>query len=324
MRPLRLCAYDRDVSGASRRQSDDDLLDAYSSAVVSAVEAVGPSVVRVERAEGGGSGIVFTPDGFVLTNSHVVSGARSVTVTLADGRAMRGDVAGDDPYTDLAVLRVEATSLPWAGLGDSRSLRVGQLAIAIGSPFGFHHSATAGIVSGVGRSLRARSGRVIDDIIQTDAALNPGNSGGPLVTSRAEVVGVNTAAILPAQGLCFAVASDTAQLVAAHLISDGRMRRGYLGVGGRNVLVPRRPGVETRAAASSGVLVLSVKQGSPARRAGVAPGDVIIAFGDRAVAGLDDLHRALTRERIGVPAVLAILRSGIRHELSIVPDDATA
>ena len=309
-------------SSALRQPPDDDLLDAYSSAVVSAVEIVGPSVVRVERKRSGGSGIIFTPDGFVLTNSHVVDGAATVSVTLADGRTVRGDVAGDDPSTDLAVLRIEATSLPWAGLGDSRGLRVGQIAIAIGSPFGFHHSATAGIVSGVGRSLRARTGRLMDDIIQTDAALNPGNSGGPLVTSRAEVIGVNTATILPAQGLCFAVASNTARLVAAHLISDGRIRRSYIGVSGQNVPVPRLPGVQALTAVSSGVMVLSVEKGSPARKAGIVSGDIIIAFGDRPVAGIDDLQRALTSERIGAPGVLTILRNGARQELPIVPAEA--
>ncbi|HET9361539.1 MAG TPA: trypsin-like peptidase domain-containing protein [Vicinamibacterales bacterium] len=309
-------------SSALRQPPDDDLLDAYSSAVVSAVEAVSPSVVRVERKRSGGSGIIFTPDGFVLTNSHVVDGAATVSVTLADGRTVRGDVAGDDPSTDLAVLRIEATSLPWAGLGDSRGLRVGQIAIAIGSPFGFHHSATAGIISGVGRSLRARTGRLMDDIIQTDAALNPGNSGGPLVTSRAEVIGVNTATILPAQGLCFAVASNTARLVAAHLISDGRIRRSYIGVAGQKVPVPRLPGVQALTAVSSGVMVLSVEKGSPARKAGIVSGDVIIAFGDRPVAGIDDLQRALTSERIGAPGVLTILRNGVRQELPIVPAEA--
>jgi S1-C subfamily serine protease len=311
-------------SSALRQTPDDDLLDAYSSAVVSAVETVGPSVVRVERKRSGGSGIIFTPDGFVLTNSHVVDGAATVNVTLADGRTVRGDVAGDDPSTDLAVLRIEATSLPWVGLGDSRGLRVGQIAIAIGSPFGFHHSATAGIVSGVGRSLRARTGRLMDDIIQTDAALNPGNSGGPLVTSRAEVIGVNTATILPAQGLCFAVASNTARLVAAHLISDGRIRRSYIGVAGQNVPVPRRPGVQTLTAVSSGVMVMSVEKGSPARKAGIESGDIIIAIGDRPVAGIDDLQRTLTSERIGVPGVVTILRNGVRRELSIVPAEAPA
>ena len=305
-----------------RQPSDDELLDAYSTAVVHAVETIGPAVVRVERERGGGSGVIFTPDGFVLTNSHVVHKANQLTVTLSDGRATRGDLVGDDPHTDLAVLRIDASSLPWAGLGDSRRVRVGQMAIAIGNPFGFHHSATAGIVSGVGRSLRAGSGRLMDDIIQTDAALNPGNSGGPLVTSRAEVIGVNTATILPAQGLCFAVASNTARFVAARLISDGRIRRSYIGVGGQHVPVPRRPGHGSHVTASSGVLVMSVEAGSPASHAGLAAGDIIIAFAEFPVSGVDDLHRALTAERIGVPSVITILRHGERRQLTVLPKEA--
>jgi S1-C subfamily serine protease len=305
-----------------RQPNDDELLDAYSAAVVHAVETIGPAVVRVERERGGGSGVLFTPDGFVLTNSHVVHGASQLTVTLPDGRATRGDLVGDDPHTDLAVLRIDASALPWAGLGDSRRVRVGQMAIAIGNPFGFHHSATAGIVSGVGRSLRTGSGRLMDDIIQTDAALNPGNSGGPLVTSRAEVIGVNTATILPAQGLCFAVASNTARFVAARLISDGRIRRSYIGVGGQNVHVPRRPGGGLATTASSGVLVLSIESGSPASQAGLVPGDIIIAFAETPVTGVDDLHRVLTAERIGVSNPITILRNGLRQLLTVVPEEA--
>ena len=301
---------------------DDELLDAYSSAVVHAVETIGPAVVRVERERGGGSGVIFTPDGFVLTNSHVVHKANQMTVTLSDGRATRGDLVGDDPHTDLAVLRIDASSLPWAGLGDSRRVRVGQMAIAIGNPFGFHHSATAGIVSGVGRSLRAGSGRLMDDIIQTDAALNPGNSGGPLVTSRAEVIGVNTATILPAQGLCFAVASNTANFVAARLISYGRIRRSYVGVGGQNVPISRRPGSGPHTTASSGVLVLSVESGSPASHSGLRAGDIIIAFGDLPVTGVDDLHRVLTAERIGVADRMTVLRNGAVQQVTVVPEEA--
>jgi S1-C subfamily serine protease len=305
-----------------RQPSDDELLDAYSTAVVRAVETIGPAVVRVERGRGGGSGVIFTPDGFVLTNSHVVHKANQLTVTLSDGRATRGDLVGDDPHTDLAVLRIDASSLPWAGLGDSRRVRVGQMAIAIGNPFGFHHSATAGIVSGVGRSLRAGSGRLMDDIIQTDAALNPGNSGGPLVTSRADVIGINTATILPAQGLCFAVASNTARFVAARLISDGRIRRSYIGVGGQHAPVSRRPGHGPHVTASSGILVMSVEAGSPASHAGLAAGDIIIAFAELPVTGVDDLHRVLTAERIGVPSVVTILRNGERRHLTVVPKEA--
>jgi len=303
-----------------RQSNDDELLDAYSTTVVHAVETIAPAVVRVERGRGGGSGVIFTPDGFVLTNSHVVHGANQFTVTLSDGRETRGDLVGDDPHTDLAVLRIDASSLPWASLGDSRRVRVGQIAIAIGNPFGFHHSATAGIVSGVGRSLRAGSGRLMDDIIQTDAALNPGNSGGPLVTSRAEVIGVNTATILPAQGLCFAVASNTARFVAGRLMSDGRVRRSYVGVGGQNVSVPRSLG-SSHVTPSTGVLVLSVESGSPASHAGLAQGDIIIAFGHTPITGVDDLHRVLTAERIGVPSGVTILRSGARQQVTVVPKE---
>jgi S1-C subfamily serine protease len=312
------------ASNPLRQTSDDDLLDAYSAAVVHAVETVGPAVVRVERGRGGGSGVIFTPDGFVLTNSHVAHGATQLAVTLSDGRTARGDLVGDDPHTDLAVLRLDASSLPWAALGDSRRVRVGQMAIAIGNPFGFDHSATAGIVSGVGRSLRAGSGRLMDDIIQTDAALNPGNSGGPLVTSRAEVVGVNTATILPAQGLCFAVASNTARFVAGRLMSEGRIRRSYIGVGGQNVPVPRRPGDRPHVPGSSGALVLSVESGSPASQAGLIAGDVIVAFAERPVTGVDDLHRILTAERIDVPAPLTIIRKGKRQQVTVVPRETRA
>jgi len=303
-----------------RQVNDDELLDAYSTTVVQVVETIAPAVVRVERERGGGSGVIFTPDGFVLTNSHVVHGANQLTVTLSDGRETRGDLVGDDPHTDLAVLRIDASSLPWAGLGDSRRVRVGQIAIAIGNPFGFHHSATAGIVSGVGRSLRAGSGRLMDDIIQTDAALNPGNSGGPLVTSRAEVIGVNTATILPAQGLCFAVASNTARFVASRLMSDGRVRRSYIGVGGQNVPVPRKPGA-SHVTPSTGVLVLTVESGSPASQGGLAQGDIIIAFGEMPITGVDDLHRVLTAERIGAPGALTVLRNGARQQVTVVPKE---
>ena len=301
---------------------DRELLDAYSTAVVSAVDTVGPAVVRVERERGGGSGVIFAPDGFVLTNSHVIHGARQLAVTLPDGHELRADVVGDDPHTDLAVLRVAGTSLPCACLGDSRRLRVGQIAIAIGNPYGFHHSATAGIVSGLGRSLRARSGRLMDDIIQTDAALNPGNSGGALVTSRGEVIGINTATILPAQGLCFAVASSTARFVAMRLMADGRIRRSYIGVGGQNTSVPREQARANGLAVASGVLVLSIEPRSPASRAGLAEGDVILSLGDHPVAGVDDLHRHLTDEQIGVSLPLTALRRGRRIRMTIEPAEA--
>jgi len=309
---------------ASPVPNDRELLDAYSTAVVGAVETVGPAVVRVERERGGGSGVIFAPDGFVLTNSHVVHSAHQLSVTMPDGHELRADIVGDDPHTDLAVLRVDGTALPYASLGDSRRLRVGQIAIAIGNPYRFHHSATAGIVSGLGRSLRARSGRLIDDVIQTDAALNPGNSGGALVTSRGEVVGINTATILPAQGLCFAVASNTARFVATRLLSDGRIRRSYIGVGGQNTAVPREQARATGLAVTSGVLVLSIESGSPASRAGLAEGDVIVSLGDHSVAGVDDLHRLLTEERIGLDLPLTVLRRGRRIRLTIVPAESLA
>jgi S1-C subfamily serine protease len=312
---------------AERHAADDELLDAYSRAVTQAVDAVGPAVVKIEAGRGAGSGVIFTPDGLVLTNSHVVSGAARTTATLPDGRSCRADLVGDDPDTDLAVVRVAipvGSSTPWAGLGDSRALRVGQIAIAIGNPFGFHHSVTAGVVSALGRSLRAGSGRLMDDIIQTDAALNPGNSGGPLVTTRGTVIGINTATILPAQGLCFAIASNTAQFVASRLIRDGRIRRSYIGIGGQNVPIPRLHARANQLAISSGVLVISSEVGSPAATAGVKDGDVIFAFAGEIVAGLDDLHRRLTDERIGVPSALSILRAGHRRQLTVVPIEKPA
>jgi S1-C subfamily serine protease len=303
--------------------SDDvDLLDAYSRAVVEAVESVGPAVVKIEAARGGGSGVVFTPDGLVLTNHHVVDGAAHVTVVLPDGRSMRADLVGHDAGTDLAVVRIDASTgapLAWATLGDSRTVRVGQVAIAIGNPYGFHHSVTTGVVSALGRSLRARSGRLIDDVIQTDASLNPGNSGGPLVTSRGEVIGINTAMILPAQGICFAIASNTARFVASRLIRDGRVRRSYIGMAGQNVPIPRAVARANQLAVSSGVFVISVERDSPAAAAGLRDGDVVLGFAGEAVSGLDDLHRALTGDRIGVPSTLVILRSAQRRELRVVP-----
>jgi S1-C subfamily serine protease len=304
---------------------DGELLDAYSRAVVQAVETVGPAVVKIDGDRGGGSGVVFTPDGLVLTNSHVVDHAKRLTVMLPDGRSVRGDLVGSDVDTDLAVIRVDGFAGPgltWATLGDSRAVRVGQVAIAIGNPYGFHHSVTTGVVSALGRSLRARSGRLMDDIIQTDAALNPGNSGGPLVTTRAEVIGINTAMILPAQGLCFAIASNTARFVAARLIRDGCVRRSYIGVAGQNVPVPRALARANQLAASSGVLVTSVTPDSPAAVAGLRDGDVILAFAGEPVAAIDDLHRRLTDDRIGIPSTLTILRAGHRRQVSVTPAES--
>jgi S1-C subfamily serine protease len=304
--------------------TDEELLDAYSRAVTSAVDAVGPAVVKVDVDRGGGSGVIFTPDGLILTNCHVVAKSDRPRVTLPDGRSMVADVIGRDAHTDLAVLRVtaEGGALPWATLGDSRAIRVGQVAIAIGNPYGFQHSVTSGVVSALGRSLRAQSGRLIDDIVQTDAALNPGNSGGPLVTTRAEVIGINTATIMPAQGLCFAIASNTARFVAAKLIRDGRIRRSYIGVAGQNVPIPRALAREHQLAVSSGVFVTSVEPNSPAAHAGLRDGDVILACGSEAVTALDDLHRQLTEDWIAKPMTLMILRAGERRLVSVVPSEA--
>jgi S1-C subfamily serine protease len=305
--------------------NDADLLDAYSQAVIFAVDTIGPSVVKIDAARGGGSGVIFTPDGFLLTNSHVVDAAGALTVTTPDGRSWRADRVGQDADTDLAVLRIDAfggPSLPWARLGDSRAVRVGQIAIAIGNPYGFHHSVTAGVVSALGRSLRARTGRLMDDIVQTDAALNPGNSGGPLVTTRGEVIGINTATIQPAQGLCFAIASNTARFVAARLIRDGRIRRSYIGVGGQTVPIPRAVARANQLAVSSAVFVVSVEAGSPAAIAGLRDGDIVLAFAGEAVTGIDDLHRLLTDDRIGVPLPLMILRRATsRRQLTVVPTE---
>ncbi len=298
---------------------DDQLLDAYSQAVIGAVEAVGPAVVNVHRGDAGaGSGVIFTPDGLVLTNHHVVHGAARVEVILPDGRTLRADVIGQDAGTDLAVLRVDAT-LPWARFGDSRRVRVGQVAIAIGNPFGFQHSVTTGVISALGRSLRSQSGRLIDDIIQTDASLNPGNSGGPLVTTRGEVIGINTAMILPAQGLCFAIGINTARFVASRLIRDGRIRRAYIGIAGQNIDVPRTMARANQVAIASAVRVDSVEKGSPAAKAGLEKGDIIVAFGDVAIAGVDDLHRVLGEEQINRAVDVAVIRGGRRRSIAVTP-----
>jgi len=313
---------------------DDALLDAYSSAVVRATERISPSVAFIEvrknlapargarEARGSGSGFVFTPDGFVLTNSHVIHGADKVEATLSDGRRFDAAIVGDDPGTDLAVIRITAGRLAAAPLGDSAKIRVGQLAIAIGNPYGFQYSVTAGVVSALGRSLRSDSGRLIDNVIQTDAALNPGNSGGPLVNSRGEVIGVNTAVILPAQGICFAVAVNTVKFVAGQLIRHGRIRRAYLGVGGQNVTIPRLLVRAQQLQAQNGVLVISVENPSPAARAGIAEGDVIIALDDSPVRSVDDLHKLLTDALIGASCRLDLLRRGEKLTLNMVPEES--
>lgn len=316
------------------------LLDAYSQAVVGAAEKISPSVVKIDVAQaagrsssgeprerqGGGSGFVFTPDGLILTNSHVVHDARRIDVSLADGQHFPARSIGDDAATDLAVIRVDlpsnsASSLVAAPLGDSRKLRVGQLAIAIGNPYGFQYTVTAGVVSALGRSLRSYSGRLIDDVIQTDASLNPGNSGGPLVTSDGRVVGVNTATIMGAQGLCFAIGINTAKFVAGRLLRDGRIRRSYIGVEAQNAPLHRRLVRFYDLPQESGVFVVSVADGSPAQKAGLRQGDVIIALDGKPVAGVDDLHRLLTDARVGVSGTLTVLRWTEKRELRVVPEE---
>jgi len=292
---------------------DDSLLDSYSRTISSVVTQVAPAVVniRVEtgrRGEGNGSGFFIAPDGFILTNSHVVHGARKIEVTLADARTFPANLIGEDPDTDLAVLRIGANQLPSLEFADSKKLRVGQIAVAIGSPYGFQQSVTAGVVSALGRSMRAQSGRLMDDILQTDAALNPGNSGGPLVNSRGQVIGVNTAVILPAQGLCFAIAANTAQLVAGWLIKDGKIRRSYLGLAGQTAPLHPRVTRFHRLDQESGVLIAGIEQGGPVDLSGLREGDVIISFKANPVSSIDDLHRFLVGSEIGQRSVLTVVR----------------
>jgi S1-C subfamily serine protease len=319
---------------ATSVENDAALLDEYSRTVVSAVERVAPAVVNIDikqqrnsqrgprEVDGSGSGFTITPDGFILTNSHVVHGATQITVNLSDGRDYRAQLIGDDPETDLAVIRIDAPQLVHVRLADSESLRVGQIAIAIGNPLGFQASVTAGVISALGRSMYSQSGRLIDNIIQTDAALNPGNSGGPLVNSAGEVIGVNTAMIRPAQGICFAIASNTAKLVAGWLIRDGRIRRSYIGVAGQNVPLHRRVIRFYNLPLETGVLVVSVEKDSPARSAGVRESDIIVGFNERPIATIHDLHKMLVSEQIGVPAKLVIIRHTEKLELSILPAES--
>ena len=304
--------------------SDNELLDAYSEAVIDAAGRASPSVVNVEVVKGqnpagSGSGFVFTPDGFILTNSHVVHGATAIRVGFPDGRRFVADPIGEDPATDLAVLRISASGLIPTTFGKSSALRVGQLVIAIGNPYGFQCTVTSGVVSALGRSLRSQSGRLIDNVIQTDAALNPGNSGGPLVTSRGEVVGVNTAIIPSAQGICFAVGIDTANYLAGRLIKDGRIRRGYMGIAGQNVPLPRRLVRGHNLATDTGIFVVSVEPGSPALQAGVRDGDLLVGFDEHPVPDIDSLHRILTENRVGNRATLTLLRGTEKLDVQVVP-----
>ena len=309
---------------ASDPVSDEQLLDAYSEAVSGAAARITPAVVNIEvkqrgQRHGGGSGFLFTPDGFILTNSHVVNGASSIDVTLVDGTRCTATVVGDDPHTDLAVVRISAATQVAARFGDSAAIKAGQLAIAVGNPYGFQCTVTAGVISALGRTMRAKSGRLIDNVIQTDAALNPGNSGGPLVNSRGDVIGVNTAVILPAQGICFAIGINTASFVASRLIRDGRITRSYIGVAGQTVPLHRRVVRFYDLPVESGVLVVSVEPGSPAEKAGLEQGDVIVALAEKHVSSVDDLHRILTEEEVGAPSDLTVIRSTEKLEKRVVP-----
>ena len=315
-----------------------DLLDAYSQAVTGAVEKINPSVVNIEvlftnpkkkdsrlpqQSRASGSGFIFTPDGYILTNSHVVSGADVIEVTLADGQTFDAALIGDDPDTDLAVIRISAAQrLILAALGDSEKLRPGQLVVAVGNPYGFQYTVTAGVVSALGRSIRASSGRLIDNVIQTDAALNPGNSGGPLVNASGEVVGVNTAIIQPARGISFATAINTAKFVAAHLIKNGRISRGYIGVAGQNVPLLRRVtrfhGLEKQ----TGIFIVSLEAGGAAEKAGLLEGDIIVSFAGRGVAGIDDLHKLLTEHPAGVSNEIVVLRETKMLSFEILPRES--
>src|SRR5580698_1246461 len=324
-------------ASASAPIAEEELLDAYSQTVTAVAEQVSASVVKIEvqgaehpspergpgrppgPASGSGSGFVMTPDGYVLTNSHVVSGAKRINAVFQDGQRVPAQLMGDDPETDIALVRIDAPNLTALTLADSSTLRVGQLAIAVGNPYGFNCTVTAGVVSALGRSLRTKTGHLIDDVVQTDTALNPGNSGGPLVDSRGRVIGVNTAMILPAQGICFAIAANTAGFVMGKLIHEGRVRRSYLGVAGQNVPLHRRVvrfhGLQTESA----VFVVSVEPNSPASRAGLREGDLIVAYADKAIAGIDDLHRMLTEEQAGVGAAMTILRNFEKQTLQVEP-----
>ena len=324
------------LSAPAREPSDADLLDAYSRALIGAVERVGPAVVHLEvqtarsargrqrgPGVGSGSGFFFTPDGFLLTNSHVVHGAQAIRATFSDGATHPAHLVGDDPDTDLAVLKVDQSAPAFATLGDSSALRAGQLVVAIGNPLGFQATVTAGVVSALGRTMRSESGRLIEGVVQTDAALNPGNSGGPLASSRGDVVGVNTAIIAGAQGICFAIPSRTAEFVASRLMRDGRVRRAYIGVSGQTISLTRRQADRYHLAAPGAVLVTSVEPSSPASRAGIVARDLIVSVGGVPVTTVDDLHRRLNEDAIGVSLEIALFHGGGRRELNIIPTERT-
>jgi S1-C subfamily serine protease len=327
----------RTGSNAARHQpvpaDDQELLDAYSRAVIDVVDRVGPAVVRlavhsgdarrVAQSRGGtGSGVIVAPDGLILTNSHVAGTASRIEVTTADGQDLHARLVGDDPDTDLALIRIdEAVTLPAAPLGDSKRLKRGQLVIAIGNPLGFESTVTTGVVSALGRSLRSRNGRLIDDVIQTDAALNPGNSGGPLVSSRGEVVGINTAVIMGAQGICFAVAANTASFVLGELVRHGRVRRAFVGVAAQATAIPPLRRRAAGLAQDRAVMIGTVEPNSTAARAGLKPGDIIVALDGATIAGADDLVRALTGDKIGRSVAFDVLRGTERLTLAVVPQE---
>lgn len=331
-------AKEWDPKEEQRDFSNDDLLtDAYSRAVTGVVRKVSPAVVKVDvekkpaadagrnrrypRGNGGSaSGFIFTPDGFILTNSHVVHGASNIRVTLPDGREYEADLVGDDQPTDLAVIRIDAADLSHAELGDSNEIQVGQLAIALGNPYGFQHTVTAGVISALGRSLFSESGRIIDNVIQTDAALNPGSSGGPLLDSRGRVIGVNSAMILRAQGICFAIAINTAIFVAGQLIKNGEVRRSYIGISGQKIAIPGRKLRYFGLHEQSGIQVISIVKDGPAARAGMQEGDIVVFFDGQRVEGIDQLQKELTESRIGVETKIVVLRRTRKITLQVVPD----
>lgn len=315
---------------------DESLLDSYSNAVIHAVEKIAPAVVHLQVGAGGstgtksaeepstpgggtGSGFIFTPDGFILTNSHVVHGAGQIDVHLADGRHTYGELVGDDPDTDLAIVRIHEPDLVHANLGDSSKLKVGQVAIAVGSPYGFQATVTSGVVSALGRALRGKSGRLMENIIQTDASLNPGNSGGPLVNSRGEVIGVNSATILPAQGICFAIAINTARLIIPDLLRSGKVERAYIGIGGQTARIHRRIERYYHLKAETGLLVLHVEPNSPAHKVGLKEGDMIVEFMDHTIASVDDLHRLLNADCIDREVTIKVVRQTLKKDFMIVP-----
>ena len=337
--PLELILNDDPVSDQTAPvtmsgPNDPGLLDEYSRTVVGAVDRVAPAVINIDIKQqpslrrgqreigGSGSGFVIAPDGFILTNSHVVHQASEIMANLPDGQEYPAQLIGDDPDTDLAVIRIDAPQLGHVRLADSENLRVGQIVIAIGNPLGFQASVTTGVISALGRSMRAQSGRLIDNIIQTDAALNPGNSGGPLVNSAGEVIGVNTAMIRPAQGICFAIASNTAKFVAGWLIKEGKIRRSYIGVAGQNVPIHRRIVRFYNLPLETGVLVMSVEKDSPAARSGLREGDVVVAFDGKPIGSIHDLHKMLLGEQIGRQAQISIIRHTERLDLPIWPAES--